>query len=220
MTVPACAQCNVEFSVDEKRAAAIICTVSFTSSDRLAVAPGGWMYQDIQADAVLKGFIEAHLGRDGIFRVDESVVEILRRVMAKTAMGVLFYEFGRAIPLKEIQLVGIEHTHNVDPSAFVEINRHEGLEYAEVTASGRQLERQVVALFGEGPPPHMPDWKIYIPEFFEYMFVRRSVGTLLTALKLHDALTVLLECPWPSNAGPRRGARPPSKKRLARESHR
>jgi len=216
MTVPACARCNVEFSVDEKRAAAIICTVSFTSSDRLAVAPEGWMYQNIQADAALKGFIETHLGRDGIFRVDESVVEILRRVMAKTALGLLFYEFGRAIPLNKIQLVGIEHTHNIDPSAFVEINRHEGLEYAEVTASGRQLERQVVALFGDGPPPHMPDWKIYIPEFFEYMFVRRSAGTLLTALKLHDALTVLLECPWPSKAGPQRGANPPRKRGPAR----
>ena len=209
MTVPACARCNVEFSVDEKRAAAILCTVSFTSVDRLAVAPGGWMYREIQTDAALKGFIDARLGPDGMFRIDELAVQVLRRVTAKTVVGLLFYEFGRAIPLSDIQLLGIEHTHNIDPSAFVEINRHQGVEYAEVTASGRQLERQVVALFGSGPPPHMPDWKVYIPEFFEYMFIRRTVGTLLTALKLHDALTVLLECPWPSRAGLRRGARPP-----------
>lgn len=212
MTVPACARCNVEFSADEKRAAAIICTVSFTSADRLAVASGGWIYQDIQTDAALKSFIDARLGRDGIFHVDELVTQILRRVMAKTAVGLLFYEFGRAIPLNEIQLVGIEHTRNIDPTAFVEINRHEGREFAEVTASGRQLERQVAALLGGGPPPHMPAWRVYIPEFFEYMFARRTVGTLLMAIKLHDALTVLLECPWPSKAGPRRGARPPRTK--------
>lgn len=211
MTVPACARCNVQFSADEKRAAAILGTVSFTSADRLAVAPGGWMYQTIHADVALRHFMGAHLGQDGIFHVDESVVQILRRVMTKTAVGLLFYEFGRAIPPKKVQLVGIEHSRNIDASAFVEINRHEGHEYAEVTASGRQLERQVVALFGDRCPPYMPDWKVYIPEFFEYMFIRRTAKTLLTALKLHDTLTVLLECPWPSKAGPQRGACPPRK---------
>jgi hypothetical protein len=201
----------VKFSADEKRAAAIICTVSFTLADQLAVAPGGWMYQDIQRDASLKRLLDERLGADGFFHLDELVLQIFRRVMTKTAAGLLFHEFGRTIPLNQIELLAIEHARNIEPSAFVEINRHEGLEYAEVTPSGRQLERQVVAMFGNGPPPHMPNWRIYVPEFFEYMFIRRSVGTLLTALKLHDALTVLLECPWPSKAGPRRGARPPRK---------
>ena len=211
MTVPACARCNVDFSLDEKRVAAVICTVSFTAADQLAVAPGGWMHQEIQADIALKSFIQTRLGQDGIFQVDQLVVEALRRVMAKTAVGLLFHEFGRAIPLNDIQLIGVEHARNIDPAAFVEINRHEGSEFAEVTPSGRQLERQVVALFGNGSPPHMPDWKAYIPGYFEYMFIRRTVGTLLTAFKIHDALTVLLESPWPSKAGPRRGARPPRK---------
>jgi hypothetical protein len=216
MTVPACAQCNVEFSADEKRAAAVICTVSFTQADQLAIAPGGWMYQDIQRDASLKRLLDERLGPDGFFHLDELVLQIFRRVMTKTSAGLLFYEFGRAIPLNQIELRVIEHSHNIEPSAFVEINRHEGSEYAEVTPSGRQLERQVAALFGSGPPPHMPNWKIYIPEFFEYMFIRRTVGTLLIALKLHDALTVLLECPWPSKAGPRRGAHPPRKREAAK----
>lgn len=216
MTVPACAQCNVEFSADEKRAAAVICTVSFTQADRAAVGPGGWMHRDIQRDASLKRLLYERLGPDGFFHMDEVVLQIFRRVMSKTASGLLFHEFGRTVPVNQIKLLGIDHARNIEPSAFVEINRHEGLEYAEVTPSGRELERQVVALFGAGPPPHMPNWKVYVPEFFEYMFIRRTVGTLLTALKLHDALTVVLECPWPSRAGPRRGGHPSRSRNAAK----
>jgi len=50
----------------------------------------------------------------------------------------------------------------------------------------------------------MPKWRIYVPDYFEYMFIRRSNNTLLTAMKLHNALTVIAECPWPNTAGPRR----------------
>lgn len=216
MTVPACDQCNVSFSADEKRAAAIICTVSFMSADRIAVAPGGWMYQHIKEDPTLEQFLDARLGNDGIFHPDELALQILGRVANKTAVGLLFHEFGRTVPLSQIRLLAIEHTHNIEPSTFVEINRYEGAEYAEVTPSGRQLERQVVALFGSSPPPHMPKWRPYVPEFFEYMFIRRSSGTLLTAMKLHEALTVLLECPWPSKAGPRRRVRRLRNKGLAK----
>jgi hypothetical protein len=141
MTVPACAQCNVNFSADEKRAAAVICTVSFTEADRLAVAPGGWMDQDIQRDASLRRLLNERLGPDGFFQIDELIVQIFTRVMSKTALGLLFHEYGRPIPLNQIKLLGIEHAHNIEPSAFVEINRHEGLEYAEVSPSGRELER-------------------------------------------------------------------------------
>ena len=167
------------------------------------------MYSNIQRDSSLKEFINSRLSDNGMFQLDGVVVETLSCVMAKTALGLLFHEFGRIVPLSKITLLGIEHAHNIEPSAFVEINRRDDAGFAEVTPSGRELERQVIALFGSGPPPYMPEWRIYIPEFFEYMFVRRTTGTLLTAMKLHDALTVLVECTWPSKAGPRRGAHPP-----------
>jgi hypothetical protein len=33
----------------------------------------------------------------------------------------------------------------------------------------------------------MPEWRIYIPKFFEYMFLRRSNSRLMCAMNLHDA---------------------------------
>jgi hypothetical protein len=72
--------------------------------------------------------------------------------------------------------------HESDPSAFGGITRHEGLEDARL------------ALLADGwsarwspcsePPPHMPAWTVYVPEFFEYMFISRTAVTLLIALKI------------------------------------
>jgi hypothetical protein len=112
-------------------------------------------------------------------------------------------------------MLGIEHSKNLHPLAFAEQNRRDDSLWAEVTPSGRELERQVLAVFGH-EPPNMPDWKVYVPEFFEYLFVRRSNNKLLTVVKLHEALTVLMECPWPADAGPLRKGKPRnrSKKRI------
>src|SRR5450631_412469 len=87
MTVPACAGCNGRFSLDEIRAAAIICTLSFTQTDRVAVAPGGWMYSNMQRDSSLKEFINCRLSKNGRYQLDEVVIETLSCVMAKTEMG-------------------------------------------------------------------------------------------------------------------------------------
>ena len=59
----------------------------------------------------------------------------------------------------------------------------------------------------------MAKWRVYIRDYFEYMFIRRTNNTLITAIKLHDALTILIECPWPSRAGPRRKGQPPKRQR-------
>jgi hypothetical protein len=209
MTVPACSQCNGEFSQDEMRTAAVLCTVSFSKADQVAIAPGGWVHSAMQRDSALRDFVGKRLGADGVFHPDAPVFEAISRVMTKTAAGLLFHEFGRMVPLRDVAFIGVEHARNVQPSAFAEIHRRDDAAWAEVTPSGRELERQAVALFGNEPPPHMPKWREYIPEFFEYMFLHRSNGMLLTAMKLHDALTVLLECPWPSRAGPQRKGRPP-----------
>ncbi len=208
MTLPACSDCNVGFSQDELRTAAVVCTVSFTETDRRAVALGGWLFSAMERDQSLREFILSRLGSDGIFRVDEVVTTTLSRVMTKTAVGLLFHEFGHLVPMTAIRIVAIEHTRNVNPSALTELHRRDCNGWAEVTPSGRELERQVIAVYGH-EPPNMPDWRVYIPEHFEFMFIRRANSKLLTALKIHDALTVLLECPWPSKSGPRRGGRPP-----------
>lgn len=199
---------NSSFSQDEMRTAAVICTVSFTAADRIAVAPGGWVHSALERDRALRDFVNARLGADGVFRPDRSVIETVSRVMAKTAAGLLFHEFGRLVPLRDIVVIDLEHAKNVHPSALAEMHRRDDGGWAEVTPSGRELERQVLALTGQ-EPRHMPKWRKYVPEFFEYMFLRRSNNMLLTAMKLHDALTVVVECPWPSRAGPRRKGRPP-----------
>ena len=91
--------------------------------------------------------------------------------------------------------------------ALAELHRRDDGLWAEVTPSGRELERQAMAVCGM-IPRNMAEWRVYIPEFFEYMFMRRSNKMLLCAMKLHDALTILLECPWPAGAGPRRHGKP------------
>lgn len=197
MTIPACSDCNGGFAVDEMRVAAIVCTVSFVQADRDAVAEGGWVASAMRRDAALGEFISSRLGDDGIFYPDEAVASALARIMAKTATGLLFYEFGRLMPPAKVSVVAIEHAHAIHPLALVEQHRRDDGFTAEVTPSGRELERQVVALYGL-PPPNMPKWRTYVPGYFEYLFIRRSNNTLLTALNLHDALTVLLECPWPN----------------------
>ncbi len=209
MTIPACSACNGEFSADEMRVAAVVCTVSFMQQDRDAVAVGGWVHSALQADSALKEFIDRRLGIDGIFRPDQAVFHAFSRIMAKTATGLLFHEFGRLVPPNRLEVLTIEHTANVHPLAFIEQHRRDDAFWAEVTPTCRELERQVLAISGE-QPPHMPNWRVYVPEFFEYMFIRRTNNSLLTAVTLHNALTVLIDCPWPTRAGPRRRGRPPN----------
>lgn len=208
MTVPACAACNGGFSEDELRTAAIICTVSFSATDQAAVAPGGWVHAAMERDEGLRHFICARLGDDGIFQPDHTVFVTISRVMTKTVVGLLFHEFGRIVPLHEISVLAIEHAMNVNPAALTELCRRDDGGWAEVTPSGRELERQVLAVYGH-EPPNMPDWRTYVPGYFEYMFIRRANSNLLVSLKIHEAITVVLECPWPSRAGPRRGGKPP-----------
>ena len=207
MTVPACVRCNQAFSQDELRVAAVVCTVSFSDVDRFAVAPGGWVHSAMQRDSGLRNFVQARLGADGIFRPDDAVFQAISRIATKTAAGLMFHEFGRPVPMSEIVLVAIEHVKNIHPSATAELYRQVDARWAEVTASGRELQRQAIATRGD-EPPNMPKWCQYMPGFFEYLFVRRSNDKLLTAMKLHEALTVLMECPWPFRAGPRRRGRP------------
>lgn len=207
MTVPACRRCNTSFQHDETRAAAILCTISFTDADQAAVAPGGWVYKAITRDRSLHQFIQQRLRSDGLFQVDNDVLDIFSRVMNKTAVGLLFYEFGRVIDGNKLRILGIEHTANVHADAFVERHRQVDSGWAEVTPSGLELERQVMATLGFAPR-HMPAWKMYIPGSFEYMFIRRKNAKLLCAMKLHDTLTVVTECPWPSRRGPKRGGKP------------
>jgi len=207
MTIPACAACNAAYSEDETRAAVIICTVSFTESDRRAVAKGGWVYSAMQRNQILRKFVNDRLGSDGIFRPDHVIIETLSRVMKKTAAGLLFFEFGRLIHPNDLSVIAIEHAKNVQPEAIVELHRRDDNLWTEVTPSGRELEKQAMAACGL-VPRHMPSWKVYLPEFFEYMFIKRSNKMLMCAMKLHDTLTVLLECSWPSRAGPRRRGKP------------
>jgi hypothetical protein len=212
MTVPACSRCNFEFSQDEARTAAVVCTVSFTQADRVAVASGGWIHLAMQRDPALGDFIGKRLAPDGVFRPDSAVIDPISRVLAKTTAGLLFHEFGRVVSMRDLVLLAVEHTRNVHPSTLAETYRRDDSTWGEVTPSGRELERQVIGVYGQ-EPPHMPKWRVYVPDFFEYMFLRRTNGMLLTAIKLHDALTVLMECPWPSRAGPRRKGRPPTRRR-------
>jgi hypothetical protein len=207
MTIPACRPCNTTFQQHELRAAAILCTVSFANMDRAAVAEGGWANAAIERDRSLRDFIEQRLGPDGIFRVDSAVFEIFSRVMIKTAIGILFYEFGRIVSRDKLRIIGIEHSANMQPDAFVEGHRRVEPGWAEVTPSCRELERQLMAVSGIAPR-HMPAWKVYVPGFFEYMFIRRTNAKLLCAMKLHDTLTVVTECPWPSTRGPKRAGKP------------
>ena len=194
------------------RVAAVVCTVSFKKADRDAVSPGGWVHSAMQSDRALHEFVSNRLGDDGTFRPDQVVCQTVSRIMAKTAAGLLFHEFGRLIPLDILDIIAMEHTKNIHPSALVELHRRDDEGWAEITPSGRELERQVVAVCGR-EPPHMPEWRVYVRDYFEYMFIRRTSNTLLTAMKLHDALTILVDCPWPSRAGPRRKGRPPKRHR-------
>ena len=211
MTVPSCSTCNSGYSSDEMRAAAVVCTVSFTMADREAVNSGGWIHTAIQRDGRLRSFMEDRLGADGIFRADEEVFTTLHRIAKKTAVGLLFFEFGRIVRLTDLSVIAIEHTKNIVPSALVESHRRADSGFEEVAPSGRELERQVMALMGL-EPRHMPKWHVFIPGYFEFMFIRRSNQALMCAMNIHDSLTILLECPWPSNAGSRRAGKP----RLAR----
>ncbi len=212
MTIPACSACNAGYAVDEMLVAAIVSTVSFTQYDRDAVAPGGWVRSAMDSDPTLNEFIRRRLGEDGVFYPDDIVAQTMSRIMAKTATGLLFHEFGGLISPSRIDVIAIEHAKTIDPLALVEQHRRDDRGWAEVTPSGRQLDRQVRAIYGQRPP-NMPKWRVYVPQFFEYVFIRRSNNRLLTGMKLHDALTALVECPWPSRAGPRRKGRPPKRPR-------
>ncbi|MBL9085435.1 MAG: hypothetical protein JNK76_26760 [Planctomycetales bacterium] len=153
-------------------------------------------------------FITSRLDNNGIFHPDTEVMRVFRRIMEKTITGLLFHEFGRLVSTSEVDVIAIEHAENTHPLALVESHRRDDSGWAEVTPSGRELERQVLAVYGQAPR-NMPKWRTYVPDYFEYMFIRRSNNMLLTAMKLHNALTVIAECPWPNRAGPRRKGKPP-----------
>ena len=207
MTVPACQRCNGGYSTEETLTAAVVATVSFGEYDRRATREGGWLDSAKKKDISLARFLDERLGADGIFKVDERVIQCLSRVLTKTAVGLIFFEFGLIVPKENICLVGLEHAKNILPDAFVEQFRRSDNAWAEVTPSGRELERQVMALAGLRPP-HTSPWKTYIAGFFEYKLIRRSNQTLLCAMLLHDSVTALFESPWPSQAGPRRRGKP------------
>lgn len=208
MTIPACEACNIGYSVDEMRVAAVVSTVSFMWQDRQAVETGGWVHSAMQSDRTLSEFITSRLDSDGFFHFDTVVVQAFCRIMAKTLTGLLFHEFGRLISTSDVSVLAIEHAEIVHPLALVELHRRDHGGWAEVTASGRELERHVLAVYGLAPK-HMPIWQIYMADYFEYMFIRRSNNLLVAAIKLHNALTVIAECPWPNRAGPRRKGKPP-----------
>lgn len=178
MTIPACAGCNGGFSQDELRTAAIICTVSFSAADQVAVAPGGWVHAAMGRDEGLRHFVGTRLGADGIFRPDQAVLATISRIMTKTVVGLLFHEFGRVVPMDEIRVMAIEHTRNTSPSALTELYRRDDGGWAEVTPSGRELERQVLAVYGH-EPSYMPDWRVYVPGYFECMFIREPTESFL-----------------------------------------
>jgi hypothetical protein len=114
MVIPACLGCNSGFSEDENRTAAVVSTLSFTASDRDAVAAGGSVFSALQRDAALRTFIHSRLGNDGIFHPDAEVLATISRVMRKTVVGLLFHEFGRVVPIRDVELVAIEHNKNVN----------------------------------------------------------------------------------------------------------
>ncbi len=205
--MPSCAACNAAYSYDEQRAAAVISTISFTAEDRAAVAKGGLIHSAMKQDKALEQFIHDRLGPDGMFRADDAVIDTLSRVVKKTAAGLLFFEFGRLIHPDCLTMIALEHTKNVHPTILMELHRRNDSSWAEVTPSGRELERQVLAACGY-VSPHSPKWRVYIPEVFEYAFLRRSNKRLLCGMNLHEALAVLLECPWPSESGPLRKSKP------------
>ena len=208
MTIPACKTCNTGFSEDEMRVAAVVSTVSLMQQDRLAVGVGGRIHSAMQSDRKLNEFIASRVDIDGIFHCDAEVMQSFRRIMAKTITGLLFHEFGRLIPTGNVNVIDIEHAENIHPPVLVELYRRDHGGWEEVTPTGRELERQALAVSGH-VPRNMPEWRIYVPEYFEFMFVRRSNKMLLAAIKLHNALTVIAECPWPNTAGPRRKGKPP-----------
>jgi hypothetical protein len=208
MTIPACETCNTGYSTDEMRIAAVVSTVSFMPQDRQAVGVGGWVHSAVQSDRTLNEFIASRVDNDGIFHPDAEVMQAFRRIMAKTITGLLFHEFGRLVPTSKVDVIAIEHAENTHPLALVELHRRDHSGWAEVTPSGRELERQALAACGQ-VPTNMPKWRVYVPDYFEYMFIRRSNNMLLTAMKIHNALTVIAECPGPNRAGPRRKGKPP-----------
>lgn len=213
MTIPACETCNTGFSADEMRVAAVVSTVSFMPQDRQALGVGGWIHSAMRLDRTLNEFITSRLDDNGIFHADAEVMRAFRRIMSKTVTGLLFHEFGSLASNNSVDVLAIEHAENVHPLAMVERYRRTHSHLAEVTPSCRELERQVLAMCGE-VPTSMPKWRIYVPDYFEYMFIRRSNSMLLTAMKIHNALTVVAECPWPNKAGPRRKGKPPKNGRL------
>ena len=189
------------------RTAAVVCTVSFTDGDRIAVAPGGWVHSAMQRDIALRDFINTRFGADGVFRPDGAVMEAISRVMTKTAAGLLFHEFGRMVPLRDIALVAVEHAQNVPPSALAESYRRDDAGWAEVRPSGRELERQVVALSGH-EPPNMPKWRVY-----RSVVLRVYVSSPLESHALDGDETSrradgAAGVPMASRAGPRRKGRP------------
>jgi hypothetical protein len=206
MTVPACSVCNNAYSNEENYVAAMIGTVGFTKGDREAVAEGGWIHSSMQRDNKLRKFVTDRLGADGVFRPDRQVLDLVHRIMKKTATGLLFFEFGRIVPPDDLCVIAVEHAKNILASALVESYRLDDDGFAEVTPSGRGLERQVMAIYGL-EPKHMTKWRVLAPEYFEFMFIKRSNQKLMCAMKVHDVLNVLLECPWPSGSGPRRRGR-------------
>lgn len=212
MTVPACAHCNQEYSNDEQRFRAILAAVSFAEEDRVAFGDGGEVFRAMEKDARLRELIHNRLSNDGFFQVDDEILQIVSRVMAKTAAGILFYEFGKVVPIQELRFVGVSHSSSIEPTAFIEQHRRNDALYEEVTPSCRQLERQVLAMMGHAPR-NMPKWKDYVPGSFAYMFLRRSNQRILVAMNVHQCLTVLVEGPWPKSAGPRRGGKPPLKRK-------
>lgn len=207
MTIPACIDCNHGFHIDEIRVAAVVHVVSFTDADRAAMKDGGWVHSAIHGDRVLEAFIANRMDEAGVFHPDHEVFDAFRRIMTKTTTGLLFHEFGRIVRPEEITMLGVEHTHSIPASAFVELHRAVSSGYPEVTPSVRQLERQVLAMYGQETPT-MPKWSIYLKGYFEYILMRREDSRMLVGLLLHDALTIALDVPWPGTAGPRRNGKP------------
>jgi len=203
MTVPACEDCNSSYSADDMRVAAVVAIVSCMPQDREAVADGGRIHRRLRADHALREFIDNRLGADGIFLADAEVRRTISRIMARTTAGLLFHEFGRVVCTSSVHVIAIEHTSNVHPLVLIENYRSANGCWAEITPSGHALERHAQAACGE-VPTNMPKWRVYVPDYFEYMFIRRSDNMLLTAINLHNALTIIAESPWPSSAGPRR----------------
>lgn len=207
MTIPSCIACNQGFHLDEMRVSAVVHAVSFSKSDMDAMSSGGWVRSALDGDRTLNEFISSRIDGAGVFHPDQIVQDVFKRVMTKTTTGLLFHEFGQIVHPGSIVMLGVEHTQNCAPSAYIELHRQGDEGYAEVTPSGRALEHQVLAMYGYESPT-MPEWRAYMKGFFEYVFVRRSNHRLLIGLKIHDALTVALESPWPGGAGPRRKGKP------------